>query len=71
MRSTELLLKLLAVMFLALFSVIDLETSNGLMPAARELIMLNRLLVVPGVEHAMLMISVNLSLLVLTPTEPQ
>ena len=28
-------------MFLPLFCVVDLETSNGLMPAAEELMMLN------------------------------
>ena len=39
-------------MFLPWFCVVDLETSNGLMPADRELMMLNRLLIVPGVEHA-------------------
>ena len=31
-------------MFLLLFCAVDLETSNGLIPAARELMMLNRLL---------------------------
>ena len=42
-------------MFLPLFCVVDLETSNGLMPAAGELMMLNRQLIVAGVvEHAML-----------------
>ena len=39
-------------MFLPLFCVVDLETSNGLMPAAGELMMLNRLLINPGVQHA-------------------
>ena len=39
-------------LFLPLFCVVDLETSNGLMPAARELMMLSRLLIMPGVEHA-------------------
>ena len=38
-----------------------------LMPAARELMMLNRLLIVPGVEHAMLNIGANLCFLVLRP----
>ena len=37
-----------------LFCVVDLETSNGLMLAAEEHMMLNRLLLVPGVEHSML-----------------
>ena len=54
-------------MFLPLFCVLDLERSNGLMPAARELTMLNRLLIVSGVEHAMLNIGVNLGLLILRP----
>ena len=40
---------------------------NGLMPAAGKLMMLNRLLIVPGVEHAMWNIGVNLCLLVLRP----
>ena len=46
-------------MFLPLFCIADLETSNGLMPAAEELVTLNRLLIVPGVEHAMRNIGVN------------
>ena len=54
-------------MFLPLFCVVILETSNGLMPAARELMMLDRLLIVPGVGHAMLNIGGNLCLLVLRP----
>ena len=37
------------------------------MPAAGELMTLNRLLIMPGVEHAMLNIGVNLCLLVLRP----
>ena len=53
-------------MFVPLFCV-DLDTSNGLMPPAEELMMLNRLLIVPGEEHAMLNIGVNLCLLVLRP----
>ena len=47
-------------MFLPLFCVVDLETSNGLMPAAGELMKTNRLLIVPGVAHAMRNIRVNL-----------
>ena len=47
------------------FSVVDLETSNGLMPAAGDLIMLNTLLIVPGAEHTMLNIGINLCLHVL------
>ena len=38
--------------FLTTVSVVDLETSNGLMPDAGELIMLSRSLIMPGVEHA-------------------
>ena len=41
--------------------------NNSLMPAARELMMLNRQLIVPGVGHAMPNIVVNLCLLVLRP----
>ena len=53
-------------MFLLLmFCVVDLETSNGLMPASGELMLLNRMLIMPGVEHAMRNIGVNLCLLVL------
>ena len=36
-------------MFLPLCCVVDLETSNALILADGELIMLNRLLIVPGV----------------------
>ena len=42
-------------------------TSNGLMPADRELMMLSRQLVVPGVELTMQIIGVDLCLLVLRP----
>ena len=52
-------------MFLSLFCVVDLETSNGMMPAAGELIMQSRLLIMPGVEHAVQIIGVDLCLLVL------
>ena len=38
-------------LFLPLFCVVDMETSKALMPAARMLMMPNRLLIVPGVEH--------------------
>ena len=61
----DLSLHCLILVFLPLFSVVDLETSNILMPAAAELMMPNRLLIVPGVEHAMRYIGVNLPLLVL------
>ena len=45
--------------------LVDLETSNSLMPAAGELMMLNRLFIVPGVKFAMLNIGGNLCLSVL------
>ena len=54
-------------MFLPLFRVVHLETSNGLMPADGELMMLKRLLIVLGVEHSMLNIGVNVCLLLLRP----
>ena len=54
-------------LFLPLFCVVDLESSDGLMPAAVELMMLNRLLIVSDVEYAMLNIGVDLCLLVLKP----
>ena len=41
-------------MFLPLFCVVYLETRNDLMTAGGELIMLKGLLIMPGVEHAML-----------------
>ena len=47
----ELLVRSLVGMFLPLFCVLELETSNGLMPAARELMMLNKLLILLSVEH--------------------
>ena len=40
--------------------VVDQETRNDFIPAAEELMMVNRLLIVPGVEHAMLNIGFNL-----------
>ena len=52
MHSTTLLMRSLLGLFLPLFSIVDLEMSNGLMPAARELMMLSRLLIMPGVEWA-------------------
>ena len=54
-------------MFLPLFCVVDMETSNSLMPAAGKLMILNILLIVPGVEHTMQNIGVNFYLLVLRP----
>ena len=56
-------------MFLPLFCVVDLETRNGLMPAAGELMMLSRLLFVPCVELAVWIIGVDLCLLVLSLRE--
>ena len=44
---------------------LDLETSNGLMPAVGELMKLSRLLIIPGVKHAVQIIVVDLCLLVL------
>ena len=54
-------------LFLPLFCVVDLKTSNSLMAAAGEHMMLNRLFIVPGVEHTMLSIGVNMCFLVLRP----
>ena len=67
MHSTELLVRSLVGLFLPLFCVVSPEISNDLMPAAGELMMLSRLLVVPGVEHAVQIIGVNLCSLVLMP----
>ena len=53
--------------FLPLFCVVYLETSNGLMPAAGQLMMQSRLIIVPGVENAVQIIGVNLCSLVLMP----
>ena len=66
-RSSYSMVRSLVGIFLPLFCVVDLETSNGLMPAAGELMMLNRLLIVPGIEHTMRNIWVNFWLLVLRP----
>ena len=52
---------------LPLFCVVDLETCNGLMPAVGVLMMLSRLLIVPGVEHAVQTIEVNLCSHILQP----
>ena len=67
MRSTELLVGSLVDMFPPLFCEVYLETSNGLMPAAAEHRMMSRRLIVPGVEHAMEIIGVDMCLLVLRP----
>ena len=64
------LVRSLVGMFLPQFCLVNLETSIGLMPAAGELMMLNRLLIVPSVENAMLIIVANLCLLVLRPRGP-
>ena len=53
--------------FVPLFCVTDQETSNGLTPAAGELMILSTLLIVPGVEHAVQIIGVDLCLIVLRP----
>ena len=45
----------------------DPEIINGLMLTAGELMMLSRLLIVPGEEYAMQKIGVNLCSLVLSP----
>ena len=54
-------------MFLQLFRLVDQETINGLMPAAGEVMLVNRLLILPGVDRAMLIIGVNLCFFVLRP----
>ena len=56
-------------LYLPLFCVVDLETTNGLMRAAGELMMISRLLIVPGVEHAVQIVAVDLSMLLLRPRE--
>ena len=45
------------------------ETGNGLMPAAGELMMLGRLLIMPGVQHAVQITGADLCLLVLSPRD--
>ena len=60
-------MRYLVGLFIPLFCVVDLEISNGLMPAAGELMMLSRLLIMPGAEHAVQIIGVDLCLLVLRP----
>ena len=52
-------------LFLRLFCAVDLDSSNCLMPAGIELMMLSRLLIMHGVEHAVQIIGVYLRLLVL------
>ena len=69
MCSTELLVRSLVGMFLPLFCVVDLETSNGLMPADGSLMMLSRMFIMPGEEHEVRIIWVYLYLLVLRPRE--
>ena len=50
-----------------LFYVVDLATSNSLKPAAGDIMMLSRALFVPGVEHAMQIIGVDMCFLVRRP----
>ena len=47
-------------LFLPLFCVVDLEKCNGLMPTAGNLMILNRLLIMPGVEQAVQIIGADL-----------
>ena len=63
MCSIKLLVRSSVGLLLQLFCVVDMETSNSLMPAARELMMLSRLLIMPGVEHTMQIIGVDLCML--------
>ena len=69
MRLTELLVRSLVDLFLPLFCVVDLDTSNGLISAAGDLMMLSRLLIMSGVEDSVQIIGVDLCLLVLRPRE--
>ena len=57
-------MRLLLGLFLPLFCIVDLETSNGLMLAAGEVMMLSRLLIMAGVVQ---IIVVNLCSFVLRP----
>ena len=52
---------------ITLFDIVDPEISDGLMPAAGELMMLSRLLIEAGVEHAVQIIRDNSCSLVLRP----
>ena len=47
-------------LFIPLFCIVDLKASYSLMPAAGELMMLTRLLVMPAVEHSLQIIGVDL-----------
>ena len=47
------------------------DKRNGLMPAARELMMLSRLLIMPGVEQAVQIIWVNFGQFVLARADAQ
>ena len=69
MHSTELLVTSLVGLFLPLFCIVDLQTSNGLMPAAVELMMLSRQLIMPCVEHAVHIIGIDLCLPLVRPRE--
>ena len=66
MHLAEILVRSMVGFFLPLFCVVDLETSNGLMPAAGEFMMLSRL---PGVVHATQIVEVDLCLLMLRSRE--
>ena len=67
LKSADPIVGSLVGLFLPLFCVVDLDTSNGLMPAAEKLMMLNRLLIMPAIESAVQIIGVDLCLLVLRP----
>ena len=67
MRPTKLLVRSLVGLFLQRFCVVNLETRDGLIPAAGHHTMLSKLLIVPGAEHSVQSIVVNLCLLVLRP----
>ena len=56
-----------ACFYKVLLFIVDLKMSNGLMPAAGELMMLSRLLIMRYVDHAVQIIGVYLCLLVLRP----
>ena len=58
---------LLVGMFPTLFCIVDLGTSNGLMPSTRELMVLRNLLIMHSVEHAMQIIGVDFCLRVMSP----
>ena len=51
--------------FLPLFSIVDRETTNGLMPGGGKHMMLSRPLIVPGEEHAVVFTGVDLCFFVM------